>query len=419
MRTSAHQLPKSSRQQNGAVAIIVGLCIVVLIGMIGLVIDLGHLFITKTELQNSADACALAAARELDGAGDALLRAENAGLTVGRQNKVEFQSIAVSINPADITFSNTLNSGYLTRLGGANPTTSKYAMCTLNRSGIAVWFMQVLGFGGQAVGARAVATLAPSQTTCAIPVGLCRQGAAPTFGFILGQWYSGKFSSGTPGGTGSYDWIDFSPPNGGASELKDLLAGAGQCDLPPVGTLVGEQGQVSGLSNAWNSRFGIYSGGYDAASAPPDFTGVAYTNQSSMPFATSTTWPNAAPQNAYSGTPTSGSTLNYLAAQTARATYQGTDPADVKKTTSTGHSQYGANRRIALAPIVNCDDLATSHPQPIPILGYACVLMLNPIKGPDDVFLEFRGLGNDPTSPCASYGIPGGTSGPLVPVLVQ
>ncbi len=424
MKTLIRTMPNSRQRQRGAVAIIVGLCIVVLVGMIGLVLDLGHMFVTKTELQNAADSCALAAARELDGGTDALLRAENMGLTVGQQNKVDFQATAVSIAPADIQFSTTLspNSSYLTRAGGA-PVTSKYAMCTLDRTGIAMWFMQVLGFGDQAVAAQAVATLSPSQTTCAIPIGLCSQGPAPSFGFNVGQWYSGKFGSGATGTTGSYNWLDFSPPNGGASELKDLLAGPGQCELPPVGAPVGEQGQIGGLSDAWNTRFGIYKGGYDATSAPPDFTGTAYTNTALIKDANeqkkwTTTWPNPEPQNAYSGTPSSGSTLNYLAAQTARATYQSSDPANVGKTTSTGHAN-GANRRIAIAPVVNCEDLATSNPQQIPIRGYACVLMLNPIKGPDDVFLEFRGLANDPTSPCASFGIPGGTSGPLVPVLVQ
>lgn len=428
MKTPTLNKPHSRQRQRGAVAIIVGLCIVVLIGMIGLVVDLGHMFITKTELQNAADSCALAAARELDGGSDSLLRAENAGITVGQQNKVGLQSSAVSITPANVTFSAVIspNSSYLSRLGGATPKTSKYVMCTLQRSGIVMWFMQVLGFGNQSVAAQAAATVAPSQTTCAIPVGLCSQGPAPSFGFNVGQWYSGKFGSGSGGGkketggtTGSYNWIDFSPPQGGASELKDLLAGAGQCELPPVGTPVGEQGQISGLSDAWNTRFGIYKGSYEATSAPPDFTGIAYTNTALMTFAKSTTWPNAAPQNAYSGSPSSGSTLNYLAAQTARATYQSTDPADIGKSTSSGHSQYGANRRIAIVPVVNCEDLAGTNPQAIPIRGYSCVLLLNPIKGPDDVFLEYRGLANDPASPCASYGIPGGTSGPLVPVLVQ
>lgn len=412
---------QATQHQRGAVAIIVALCLVVLVGMIGLVVDLGHMFVIKTELQNAADACALAAARELDGAPDALLRAESAGLTVGQRNNVDIQATAVSILPDDVKFSANLspNSDYLSRLGGADSATSKYAMCTTSQAGIVMWFMQVMGFGNQTVVAEAVATLAPSQTTCAIPIGVCKQGPAPSFGLVTGKWYSGKFGSDAGESmTGSYNWIDFSPPGGGANELKDLLTGVGQCDLPPVGTLVGEQGQVTGLSSAWNSRFGVYkSGGYDVTDAAPDFTGLAYTN---------VTWPHAdatTPQNAYSGVPDSGTTLNYIAAQTARTPYQSTDPAAVGMppyhSTLPDHAGVGANRRIVVAPIVDCDLLESSHPQSVPVLGYACALMLNPISGPNDVFLEVRGLANDSSSPCASYGIPGSAAGPLVSVLVQ
>lgn len=420
MKMLKQHMMHSRQCQRGAVAIIVGICIVVLVGMIGLVVDMGHLFVFKTELQNAGDSCALAAAKELDGASDALLRAESAGITVGQQNKANLQATAVSILPANVKFSATLspNSNYLSRAAGANPVTAKYAMCTINRAGIVMWFMQVMGLGNQTVAAEAVATLAPSQTACAIPIGLCKQGSAPTFGLVTGKWYSGKFSAGS-GGTGSYDWIDFSPPIGGASELKDLLAGAGECNLPPVGTMVGEQGQVVGLTDAWNSRFGVYKNGgqYSVTTAAPDFTGLAYTTA---------TWPHAnaaTPQNAYSGTPDSGTTVNYLSAQTARTPYQSTDPAGVgmppfRASTVANHTQYGASRRIAVAPIVDCSALS-SPTQQIPVLGYACILMLNPISGPTNVFLEARGLANSATSPCASFGIPGGAAGPLVPVLVQ
>ena len=52
---------------------------------------------------------------------------------------------------------------------------------------------------------------------------------------------------------------------------------------------------------------------------------------------------------------------------------------------------------------------------------WACVLLLNPIGTPSDIKLEFLGLTSDPSSPCATAGIPGGlnTKGPLVPTLVQ
>jgi len=197
MKRLKQQMIQTRQRQRGAVAIIVGIAIVILVGMIGLVVDLGHLFVFKTELQNSADSCALSAAKELDGAYDALLRAESAGITVGQQNKADLQATAVSILPDNVKFSANLspNSAYLSRSAGANPVTSKYAMCTINRTGIVMWFMQVMGFGNQTVAAEAVATLAPSQTACAIPMGMCKQGPAPSFGFVVGKWYSGKFGS--------------------------------------------------------------------------------------------------------------------------------------------------------------------------------------------------------------------------------
>jgi hypothetical protein len=420
MNMLKQQMMHPRKCQRGAVAIIVGICIVVLVGMIGLVVDMGHLFVFKTELQNAADSCALAAAKELDSASDALLRATNAGITVGQINKADLQATAVTILPSDIKFSATLspNGNYLSQAAGANPVTAQYAMCSLNLSGIGMWFMQVMGLGDQTVAAEAVATLAPSQTACAIPIGVCMQGSAPTFGLVTGKWYSGKFSAGG-GGTGSYDWIDFSPPSGGANELKDLLAGVGQCNLPPVGTMVGEQGQVVGLTDAWNSRFGLYKNGgpYNATTAAPDFTGLAYTTA---------TWPHAnaaTPQNAYSGTPDSGSTVSYLSSQATRTPYQNSDPSGIglppfRVSTVATHTQFGANRRLVVAPIVDCS-LLSSPSQQIPVLGYACVLMLNPITGPMDVVLESRGMANSPSSPCASFGLPGGTVGPLVPVLVQ
>ena len=57
----ARQRSARPSRQRGAVALVVGLTLSVLLGAIGLALDSGHLYLTKTELQNGADACALAA----------------------------------------------------------------------------------------------------------------------------------------------------------------------------------------------------------------------------------------------------------------------------------------------------------------------------------------------------------------------
>lgn len=54
-------------RQGGAVAIIVGVSLVLLVGFLALVIDLGHLYLAKTGLQNAADAAALSGAKQLNG----------------------------------------------------------------------------------------------------------------------------------------------------------------------------------------------------------------------------------------------------------------------------------------------------------------------------------------------------------------
>ncbi len=84
-------LPRIHERQRGAVAIIVGLMIVVLVGFIGLALDLGKLYVSKSELQNRADSCALAAARDLTGA-TPLTVSEAAGLTAAARNLVLFRA---------------------------------------------------------------------------------------------------------------------------------------------------------------------------------------------------------------------------------------------------------------------------------------------------------------------------------------
>jgi hypothetical protein len=296
-------------------------------------------------------------------------------------------------------------------------------MCARTQGGINTWFMQILeGFLGQptnakSVGAWATATLAPSQANCGIPIGICKMGAAPTFGLTPGQWVSGRFDAGG-GATGSFNWIDFTPPSGGASELATLLTGQGQCDLN-VTTPVGQTGIIgNAAAKAWNSRFGVYQNGAgnpNANTAPPDFTGYAYT---------SINWPaqsNAFPsfQGKRAAFASYGDTVDTVAAGNG---ITGLSIANSYNVTSHGaggeHSAKGADRRVTTAPIVDC--ALWSGSQTVPIEAWACVLMLHPIGSPGDIVnLEFLGLSSAAGSPCATSGLAGGTAGPLVPVLVH
>lgn len=431
-----HALPG---RQHGAVAILVAFTLAVLVGFLGIVVDLGRLFVTKTELQSALDACALAASAELRPGTvptdtDAITRAVNAGTAAAGRNSMDFQNATVTVTADDILFSENLSDGTTVFPFGyvdsalANPATAKYAMCARNSDDIPTWFMQVLeSFIGVTstpnhVGAWAVATLSPAQTNCGIPIGICKKpgSTGPAFGWNTGDWVSGRFDAGG-GSTGSFNWIDFSPPSGGASELANLLTGNGQCDLN-VTNPVGQTGVIgNSAAKAWNSRFGLYQGGGgnpNLTSAPPDFTGYAYTDirpDNGLPG----NWPSGS--NAYPDfqarrnlNQSYGANVQAGNAATGLSISNAYNP-----TTTTGqHQTYGADRRMTTAPIVDCGAWASA--QTVPILGWACVLMLHPISSPGDtVHMEFRGASNQPGSPCATSGLGGGTAGPFVPVLVQ
>ncbi len=424
-----HKTRTPAARQKGAVLVLVGISLAVLVGFLGIVVDLGRLFVTKTEVQSAMDACALAAAAELKPGVVppdmlAIARAVSAGVTAGTRNKVGFQSAAATISAADIYFSDRLSDnsatfpfGYV-QSGSADPATARYVLCARSESGIATWFMQVLETFLDApstpntVGAWATATLQPAQINCALPIGVCKLPAGtpgdPFAGMTVGQWLSSKLENSA---TGSYSWIDFSPGGGGANELADIIKGSGQCNVPVAGTMVGQQGNIESLDKAWNTRFGLYKGADTSSTATPDFTGYAYTPLN---------WPSQF--NAFGGTSTEP---NFQTARGSNSTYQSTPGQGYQSTTSSDLATKGADRRLATVPIVDCSAWASSNPQTQPVLGYACVLMLHPMTHPSDplyssdVWLEYRGPANDPTSPCSTAGMAGGTAGPLVPVLVH
>ncbi|MGB0129792.1 MAG: pilus assembly protein TadG-related protein [Rhodocyclaceae bacterium] len=410
------------RRQTGAVAIIVALSLAALIGFAGLVLDLGRLFINKTELQNAADACALAAARELTCSSgpcpaSSVASAQAAGIYVAARHNRDFQSQPVAIAPADIKFSTSIapNSAYLSVGDGALPQ-SRFVMCTARSEGILPWFMGVLGIGAQSVSAMAVASPAPSRTNCAIPVGVCSPNPTPSM--TVGEWFGDTFSSGG-GVAGNFNWVEFpsSPP------VSDLLKGTGMCDMSLANQVRDAPALTAAEARAFNSRFGLYASGTgnpQITDAPPDYTGYAYTSPAFVSGPGS--WP--AGSNAYN---------DFLGKRSAHAPYGSPGVADGNSLTGLAiGNEYdpptqsgpltsnGADRRMVVAPIVNCGGLSGSSTTPI--LAWACVLLLHPVANTaDPVYFEYRGLASDTGSPCATSGTVGGPGsvGPLVPALVQ
>jgi Flp pilus assembly protein TadG len=420
------------KQEHGAVAIIVALSIAVLVGFTGLALYAGQLFVSKTELQNAADSCALSASAALTGTNsNQLVIAENWGKKAGQANRVGFQKIGVTVESSDVKFSETLQGSYhpANDIAASDILKMKYAKCTLARTGIKTWFIQVLNvlpgvaIGDQAVASMGAATLLPSQTTCALPVAICM---AKVNTIQLGDWIEAVVGA-QESITGDFKWVNYIGSNS-KKEIKNILTEAGVCDLSTVDEKVGTPGSSNGVTDAWNSRFGIYPHGvYTGPTAGvPDYTGYGYTEKN---------WPHK--KKAYDGPPPPpppGVTAlpNFKSARSLNKQFNEAESGPAlngidKPISVDDHKKYGSERRLGIVPVVDCDEFAEAGNKGASIKNFACVLMLHPLKqgggpdGPPRMSLEYLGPANSLASPCSSAGVPGNSTsvGPLVPALVQ
>lgn len=421
------QVRRLQHRQRGAMIITAALFLLFLLGFMGIALDFGHLFVVKAELQTAVDSCALAAARELDNQNTAIGRAQSAGQTAGNANRVNMQSATWSgegqIVFADITFR---DAAYAST---ANPLVATYAQCVHTQPNIRMWLMQAMGaFSGDAAGnpstrsvvASAVATRASAQTTCPIPVGVKPKagGVAPNYGFVVGEWVKLiQAQNGAAGG--EIGWANLDGSNSASETESEMNNHCGT----KVGDTLGTPGVQASIVDVWNQRFGIYKNSGNPSTQRPDYTGYAYTELS---------WP--AKFNAYDG-PAPGSPAsaeNFLAKRAVFAScadtgtnvkgangceaitglsLNGFQKLAAPGNVAGGHKQYGFDRRIVTAPIID----GAGH-----VIDYACLLMLQPLSIPmTDTWLEFRGNAGAVNSPCTTSGLPGGAAGPLVPVLVR
>ncbi|WP_175975873.1 TadE/TadG family type IV pilus assembly protein [Burkholderia sp. BCC1047] len=411
---------RSLHRQRGAVAIIVGLSLAVMIGFVGLALDLGKLYVTRSELQNSADACALSAARDLTSA-ISLSVAEADGIAAGHLNFVFFQKTSVQMSTnANVTFSDSLTNPFLTKNAVTNPASVKYVQCTATLSNIAHWFIEVLNVlpgtklaNAAEVSASAIATVGGGQTTCAIPVFVCRGPSDPAY--KVGDWISSPSGSSSTYGPGNFGWAALDGSTNETTLASELSGNTCNITSPPD---LATTGLKSAALRAWNTRFGIYTNGANGSSGQPDFTGYAYVG------------PNYGPP----GTPgiKGDAYTQFVADRASFKPYQG-DGAPPSGSgistngtaTASNYATYGSDRRLALAPEGDCSTLSGSSGK-VHVTQWDCVLMLDPLpfsagSGAIVAHLEYLGSSVSGNNPCATHGLPGSgsASGTQVPMLVQ
>ncbi|UMR30222.1 pilus assembly protein TadG-related protein [Massilia sp. MB5] len=296
------------RKQQGAVAVISGLALLlVLLPMGGLVLDLGHLYIAKSELQNAADAAALAGAKDLNNTAAGIDTAIATGQTVAGKNRYDFAT-AVSIPAANFTFSDDPDGPWVSATTAkAAPQGMTFMKVETGSIAMNTYLMHVAGISTVSTFGTAVAGRFVINVT---PIGICAIDPANRtskytyaasgmtelveFGFRRGVSYD-LFKLGSLGGASSDPYqinpVD-SPPgacsasNSSANFTAPFMCTGNSAVLTSgVGQVYTNTGMSASLDKALNSRFGDYSGGSkcDPASAPPDLNIKEYPCKGSNP----------------------------------------------------------------------------------------------------------------------------------------
>jgi Flp pilus assembly protein TadG len=305
-------------RQGGAVAVMAGISIVVLVGFLALVIDLGHVYVAKTELQNAADAAALSGAKELNGTYSDCCDTTNPNSGVNRAIAIAAQNNYDFTKPVNITIANisvgscpsdtcmVLASTVTTDAAAANKT---FLKIDTDPRPLDTWFAPVFNLltggnysvtstFGMAVAGRYTVQITPLGV-CAVEVaagtqaGTCSVltvnscngtavGSVKECGFLRGVAYN--IPDLNPLSNGDLIWINpvdamgsgtCDPSNGNTPILVPFLC-TGQSAV--INALPGCVWVNTGVSatpaeHALNSRFGDYFNGVgycDPAAAPPD-----------------------------------------------------------------------------------------------------------------------------------------------------
>lgn len=162
MNIDGTNLKTYRKGERGSVLAMTALSMFSLLLAAGLAIDISHFYTAKAELQNAADAAALAAASQLNSTSGGIQCAVREATK--SLNNYDFKNI-VTITDSDVTFSQNLNGTYVdTASAMANPTAIRFAKVTLSPKPVDATFSSIVISKTQNLSATATAGLSVGLT---------------------------------------------------------------------------------------------------------------------------------------------------------------------------------------------------------------------------------------------------------------
>ncbi len=259
-----------AKDESGVILPLVGLMFVALLGLAAFALDIPRYFDLQTQLQKGADACALAAAAELDGDADAIQRAQNAmDNLVGSANS----SWAGVVQCQTPTFYASLPASDASPMGAptADPNAARFAEVTTTPTSISSFLpLTLLGLANNVLTARATAVAGFSETICqSSPIFVCN-GTGVNDMTDEATMKGKEVALVAPPGTG-FSPGNFGFLNVGCTGAQCLDKALGQDDnglCINVNLIDTSTGQKASTSDYFNTRFGLYEN--NAKSADPN-----------------------------------------------------------------------------------------------------------------------------------------------------
>ena len=171
---SRNSFGSDAKKERGAILYIVAASLFVLVGFLGLAIDLGHMYNNKGQLQNMADAGALSGATALNGTSTGIQLAVDRARDLNSRlnNKTEFNTQNVNLAEVNITFSDQLNGTYVDKASAqANAATIRFVRVVIPPQQTDIFFAKLvpgiptsLNFGAEAVAGQSPQILQSGQS---------------------------------------------------------------------------------------------------------------------------------------------------------------------------------------------------------------------------------------------------------------
>lgn len=255
------------RGERGSVLAVSAFGMLALLLATGLCIDISHFYLVRSELQNAADAAALAGASALNSDDSGIVKA--ADYAVQAMNSYEFNKKGVTIPRANVLFSKNLDGPYVSEtIARGQARDIRFVKVSVPPAAVSTSFAAPILGASRNVAADAQAGMSvPLNNFCDyIPVTVIDSDGVY---LVKGQTYTIRRPPGGAISPGNYQILAIDGP--GASDDRDGL-GRGVRNCIGAGRYVQTKPGVSAgaVRQGINTRFGEYGGGLDPVNYPPD-----------------------------------------------------------------------------------------------------------------------------------------------------